>query len=36
MGRGFAVVAGEIRGLAEDSKAAVKTINENLKMFTGE
>ncbi|MCQ1528442.1 heme NO-binding domain-containing protein [Lutispora saccharofermentans] len=36
LGRGFAVVAGEIRGLAEDSKSAVKTINENLKMFTGE
>ena len=30
------MVAGEIRGLAEDSKSAVKTINENLKMFTGE
>lgn len=36
LGRGFAVVAGEIRSLAEDSKKAVKTINENLKMFTGE
>ena len=36
MGRGFAVVAGEIRGLAEESKTAVKTINENLQLFTGE
>lgn len=36
MGRGFAVVAGEIRGLAENSKTAVKTINENLQLFTDE
>lgn len=36
MGRGFAVVAGEIRGLAENSKTSVKTINENLHLFTGE
>jgi methyl-accepting chemotaxis protein len=36
MGRGFAVVAGEIRGLAENSKTSVKTINENLNLFTGE
>ncbi len=36
LGRGFAVVANEIRGLAEDSKSSVKTINENLQLFTGE
>ncbi len=36
MGRGFAVVAGEIRGLAENSKTAVKTINANLQLFTDE
>lgn len=36
MGRGFAVVAGEIRGLAENSKTSVKTINENLQLFTDE
>lgn len=36
MGRGFAVVAGEIRGLAENSKSSVKTINENLQLFTNE
>lgn len=36
MGRGFAVVAGEIRGLAENSKSSVKTINENLQLFTDE
>jgi methyl-accepting chemotaxis protein len=36
LGRGFAVVANEIRSLAEDSKTSVKTINENLKLFTGE
>lgn len=36
MGRGFAVVASEIRGLAEDSKTSVKTINESLHLFTGE
>lgn len=36
LGRGFAVVANEIRSLAEDSKTSVKTINENLQLFTGE
>lgn len=36
MGRGFAVVAGEIRGLAENSKTSVKTINGSLHLFTGE
>lgn len=36
LGRGFAVVASEIRGLAEDSKASVKTINENLQVFVRE
>ncbi|MEA4847988.1 MAG: heme NO-binding domain-containing protein [Clostridiaceae bacterium] len=36
MGKGFAVVAGAIRGLAEDSKTSVKTINENLDIFTSE
>ncbi|MFZ5351578.1 MAG: heme NO-binding domain-containing protein [Bacillota bacterium] len=36
LGRGFAVVASEIRGLAEDSKSSVKTINENLQMFVDE
>lgn len=36
MGKGFAVVANEIRGLAEDSKGAVKTINENLSIFITE
>ncbi len=35
-GRGFAVVADEIRKLAESSKNAVKTINDNLIQFTGE
>ncbi len=35
-GRGFAVVADEIRKLAESSKYAVKTINDNLIQFTGE
>ncbi|WZL74162.1 heme NO-binding domain-containing protein [Clostridiaceae bacterium 35-E11] len=34
MGRGFTVVAEEIRGLAEDSKDAVKTINQSLQIFT--
>ena len=33
-GKGFAVVAEEIRKLAENSKKATKTINDNLKMFT--
>ncbi|WHH57381.1 heme NO-binding domain-containing protein [Petroclostridium sp. X23] len=36
MGRGFAVVAEEIRKLAENSKDAVKIINDNLLKFTGE
>jgi methyl-accepting chemotaxis protein len=36
LGRGFAVVASEIRGLAEDSKSSVKTINENLQVFVSE
>ncbi|MDK2917817.1 MAG: hypothetical protein PWQ37_550 [Candidatus Petromonas sp.] len=36
MGRGFTVVAEEIRKLAEDSKSAVKVINENLNAFTME
>ncbi len=36
LGRGFAVVASEIRGLAEDSKTSVKTINENLHVFVNE
>ncbi len=36
MGRGFAVVADEIRQLAENSKHAVKDINDNLLQFTGE
>ncbi|MGF7060828.1 heme NO-binding domain-containing protein [Brassicibacter mesophilus] len=35
-GRGFAVVAGEIRNLAEESKSAVKDINENLVSFISE
>lgn len=35
-GRGFAVVAEEVRKLAEDSKDAVNTINENLQHFTEE
>ncbi|TZE80857.1 heme NO-binding domain-containing protein [Calorimonas adulescens] len=34
-GRGFAVVADEIRKLAEDSKTAVGTINQNLDEFAG-
>lgn len=34
-GRGFAVVAEEIRKLAENSKSAVASINQNLVMFTG-
>lgn len=34
MGRGFSVVAEEIRKLAEDSKQAVNTINNSLKLFT--
>ncbi|MFH5835312.1 heme NO-binding domain-containing protein [Proteiniclasticum sp. C24MP] len=33
MGRGFSVVAEEIRKLAEDSRGAVSTINENLNEF---
>ncbi|SHI90138.1 methyl-accepting chemotaxis protein [Geosporobacter subterraneus DSM 17957] len=33
MGKGFTVVAQEIRNLAEDSKNAVKTINEGLLAF---
>lgn len=33
MGRGFSVVAEEIRKLAEDSKQAVNTINNNLNQF---
>lgn len=32
-GRGFAVVAEEVRDLAEESKVAVKNINDNLKSF---
>jgi methyl-accepting chemotaxis protein len=36
MGRGFTVVAQEIRGLADDVKQAVKTINENLGFFITE
>ncbi len=36
LGRGFAVVASEIRGLAENSKSSVKTINENLQVFVSE
>lgn len=32
-GRGFAVVAEEVRDLAEESKVAVKNINNNLKSF---
>jgi len=35
-GRGFAVVADEIRSLAEESKSAVKDINENLDSFINE
>lgn len=35
MGKGFAVVADEIRKLAENSKSAVRSINENLVKFTG-
>lgn len=33
LGRGFAVVAAEIRNLAEGSKEAVQTINNNLESF---
>jgi methyl-accepting chemotaxis protein len=35
-GRGFAVVAQEIRDLAEESKNAVKNINDNLNVFINE